>query len=169
MDVRGLVVSCMLNIVLSLAHNIKSGWKSIFEIFKIAAKDRNSDIIRESFTAVNKIVEGHLSHIHDHFYELIDCLVSFSKNYIEEISIGAINALQVCAHEYASGNMHTEVWFALLSGLANLVLDVRESIQSKALDTLFNILQFSDFTNEQWKTIYSGVIVPLFDDIQYCT
>lgn len=158
----------MLNIVLSLVHNIKSGWKSIFEIFKIAAKDSDAEIIKESFQAVSKIVENHLGYIHEHFFELIDCLVSFSKNYIEEISIGAINALQVCASEYSSGKLHTEVWFALLSGLANLVLDIREPIQNKALDTLFNILQFSEFDNEQWKTIYSGVLVPLFDDIQYC-
>jgi hypothetical protein len=85
------------------------------------------------------------------------------------VSINAINGLQVCAAEYASGNMQTEVWFALLSGLSGLALDTRESIQTKAIDTLFNILQFSEFTSEQWKTIYSGVIVPLFDDIQYQT
>jgi len=127
-EVKGLVVSCMLNIVLSLVHNIKSGWKSIFEIFKIAAKDQHADIIKESFQAVSKIVENHLTYTYEHFFELIDCLVSFSKNYIEEISIGAINALQVCASEYSTGKVNTEVWFALLSGLANLVLDVREPI-----------------------------------------
>ena len=168
-DVRSLVVTCILNLVLSQVHNIKSGWQSIFEILKHGSKDPNPIIITESFQAVSKLIDQNIAYVNEHLNDIIDCLVSLGKNSVTEISIQSIQFLGKCANSQDLSKTQDRIWFSLLKGLADLMLDMRETIQIQSLESLFQILNGTEFAQEQWKMVYSGILVPVFDDIQYCS
>jgi len=168
-DVRSLVVGCILNLVLAWVHNIKSGWSSILEILKLGSKDPNPIIISESFQTIQKLLEQSVSYVKGYVFEIIECLISLGRNWVTEISISAIKFLGEYTESLNLGSTQDWIWFALLKGLADLMLDLREPVQKQSLASLFHILNDTQFTPEQWKMIYSGILVPVFDDIQYCT
>ena len=59
------------------------------------------------------------------------------------------------------------LWFPLLSGLAALVLDRREELQKKGIETLYNILQtYNDrFSDKLWGDLFSVVLKSQLEDL----
>lgn len=92
-DVRSLVVRCILNLVLAVVHNIKSGWTSILEILKLGSKDPNPIIISESFQTIQKLLEQSIAPVKSYVFEIIECLISLGRNCVTEISVQAIQFL----------------------------------------------------------------------------
>jgi brefeldin A-inhibited guanine nucleotide-exchange protein len=41
--IRDMIVRCLANMIRARAHNIKSGWKSIFKVFTLAATDQDGN------------------------------------------------------------------------------------------------------------------------------
>jgi len=60
-------------------------------------------------------------------------------------------------------------WFLVLTGLSRLVSDPRTEVRSMALQTLFLILNAHGhvFTPQTWRTVFHGVLFPIFDDVRY--
>ena len=61
----------------------------------------------------------------------------------------------------------TNQWFPLLRALSALSSDNRKEVRNRALTGLFELLQNAEgWDRERWKVVFSGVIFPLFEDIQ---
>jgi len=165
------VLTCITNLVLAEAPNIKSGWRIIFNIFQLAAEDSSIDIIRKTFETLTKIFKNHFTQVKDNFPELAYCLKKFSKNFPEEV----INLF------YTSFDLleETQNIFALLSSLASILSDSRANIRKIATTGLFNLLnKIAEDKNlkstnylkespeeELWTKIFHVILKPIFDDL----
>ncbi|XP_015794593.1 brefeldin A-inhibited guanine nucleotide-exchange protein 1 [Tetranychus urticae] len=101
-DVRYLVVACIGQMVTSQAKNIKSGWKNIFSIFSLAAKEANQSIVELSFRKTSEIINVHYeNYFHlmiDSFQDAVKCLSEFACNQnFPDTGIEAISMIRTCA------------------------------------------------------------------------
>eukprot|EP01138_Halocafeteria_seosinensis_P008060 gb/GECG01008236.1/.p1 GENE.gb/GECG01008236.1/~~gb/GECG01008236.1/.p1 ORF type:complete len:1924 (+),score=268.60 gb/GECG01008236.1/:1-5772(+) len=64
---------------------------------------------------------------------------------------------------------HLRVWWPLLTGLAGITSDHRLPIRTRALNCLFGLLRRfgPGFSQSLWSLIFSGVLLPLFDDVRH--
>jgi len=51
-----MVVRCIAQMVNSHAHNIRSGWKNIFSVFRLAASDHDEGTVELAFQTTGKII-----------------------------------------------------------------------------------------------------------------
>jgi len=51
-----MVVRCVAQMVNSQAHNIRSGWKNIFSVFRLAASDHDEGTVELAFQTTGKII-----------------------------------------------------------------------------------------------------------------
>ena len=60
--IRELVVRCLTQVVRSTSRNIKSGWKNIFQVLNVAARDETDTVVVLAFDLVQKLVRTHTLH-----------------------------------------------------------------------------------------------------------
>ncbi|KAJ9461855.1 Brefeldin A-inhibited guanine nucleotide-exchange protein 3 [Diplonema papillatum] len=109
-EIRELIVRCVSQIVHGKARHVKSGWKSIFAVFALAAGDTNEQIIVLAFDAVNHICENYfaLVVVADAFVDAVNCMISFACNTLsQDIAKRSIVHLQECAESLVNG-VHTD-------------------------------------------------------------
>ena len=110
------------------AVNIKSGWKSLFGVFLIAASDNDESIVRLAFDTVTMIMRDYFQHICNGFFvDCVNCLIAYGNNrhfrdfrYAHRIpgllslpspltcsccSFKAIEQLGFCAEQLANGKI----------------------------------------------------------------
>ena len=113
-DVRELIIRCIGQMVLSNVGNIKSGWKSLFNIFKTAANDKSSSIVKFAFEIIEKIVREYFQHITETetstFTDCVECLIAFTRTNdhntsLDDVSLNAIAFLRYCALQLAEGTI----------------------------------------------------------------
>lgn len=116
--------------ILKKASNIKSGWKSIFNILSTAAQDTSKSVIQLGFKNLEKVIKDHFTLITDAFIDLVNCLIKFGSNQLnEEISQKSIEYLELCAKYLIKMDGQKKIWLCLLSGLSKIVYDSRSVIQ----------------------------------------
>lgn len=81
-EVKEMVIDCINNMVLAKADQIRSGWKTIFEVLTAAAKERSDSIVRKSFEMAVRIKNDYLGEVRaqDSFSDLVACFTEFAKN-----------------------------------------------------------------------------------------
>ncbi|KAJ3679015.1 hypothetical protein LUZ60_017026 [Juncus effusus] len=171
LEVRELIVRCISQMVLSRVNNIKSGWKSVFTVFTIAAADERKAIVLLAFETMEKIVRDYFPYITETetttFTDCVKCLITFtSSKFSSDTSLNAIAFIRFCADKLAEGGFSTDpdaqkdgadvnnngtlipgkddhvyFWVPLLDGLAKLTTDSRLTIRKGALEVLFDILK----------------------------
>ena len=111
-DVRELILRCIGQMVLSNVSNIKSGWRSLFQIFKTAADDESSSIVKYAFEIIENIVRESFQYITETdtttFTDCVECLIAFTKSKsdrLEDVSLNAIAFLRYCALQLAEGSI----------------------------------------------------------------
>ena len=69
-------------IIQSKGKNIRSGWKTIFNVFAAAASDKNDQIVSLSFECLKLISKERLKEVvmANNFLEFSQCLVNFARN-----------------------------------------------------------------------------------------
>lgn len=141
-------MDCLYLLIAKKAHNIKSGWKSIFTSLTIASEFANESIVKNGFNYTKTTIENYWTEIKNAFFiEAVNCLVAYANNALfKTISLEAIAMLRLCAKKLYGGeviilkvkddgvlftesNSHTKLWFPLLTGLAKTIshghIDVR--------------------------------------------
>jgi brefeldin A-inhibited guanine nucleotide-exchange protein len=71
---------------------------------------------------------------------------------------------------FTDAREHLRVWFPILTALSHLATDEScAEVQRNALDSLFDILNKygGKYSSKLWEIIYSGVLLPIFDEIKY--
>ncbi len=110
------------------AVNIRSGWKSLFTVFTIAASDTDGTapflrsaspqaapdrrpaaeaIVRLAFEIVAMIMKDYFHLICDGFFvECVNCLIAYGNNrHFRDFSFKAIESLGFCAEQLAGGHI----------------------------------------------------------------
>jgi brefeldin A-inhibited guanine nucleotide-exchange protein len=102
---RELIIRCVSQMIHARASNVKSGWKSIFAVFKVAAGDPEESIVALAFATVETIMKQFFTLIAESFFvECVSCLAAYGNNNLfKDIGLRAIASLQYCADQLASG------------------------------------------------------------------
>lgn len=103
--IRELVLTCVSQIVLARASNIKSGWKSVFAVLALAADDKAESIMNFGFQIVDSILRKYLGVIDDVFVDAVTGIAAYTRTTLStEVSLAAVNLLSGrCAKSLADG------------------------------------------------------------------
>lgn len=80
--VKELILRCLIQMIQARGENIRSGWRTMFGIFTVAARDPNESIVNMAYESVLKVYKSRFGVIitQGAFTDLIVCLTEFSKN-----------------------------------------------------------------------------------------
>lgn len=191
---RELVLTCVDQIVLARAANIKSGWKSIFSVLGLSADDSVESIMNFGFKICRSILDKYLGVYDEVFVDACIGISAFARG--TQSSPIALAAIDLLAKNFASiladgkafnksealangsgtpivftadKELHIGAWFPLLTGLASAMSDERENVRSAASDALFDVLTRygGRFAPSFWTLVFRGVLSPIFDDVKH--
>lgn len=182
-EIRELVLSCVSQIVLARAANIKSGWKSVFGVLSLAAEDKSEAIMNFGWQVVESVTRKYVGVLDDVFVDAVMGITAYVKSTLSTaISLAAVELLcGRCASAlyyddkegsgYFSGDNdgHIGQWFPLLTGLAGAIHDERDSIRHAANNGLYKVLseRGGQFAPSMWALVFRGVLSPMFDDVRH--
>ncbi|KAG9400518.1 Brefeldin A-inhibited guanine nucleotide-exchange protein 1 [Aphanomyces cochlioides] len=123
MEIRELVLSCVHNMILSRVDNIKSGWKTIWGVLRVAAEtfdptEKADRVVLMGFMLAKTIVDTHFDRVVTVFLDLIECVLAFalcgsteesSSRSLVEMSLDATNVLGLCLGYVASGRVIEQI------------------------------------------------------------
>lgn len=80
--VKDMVLRCLIQMIQARGDNIRSGWRTMFGVFTIAAKEPYESIVNLAFENVNQVFKSRFGIVISQgaFADLIVCLTEFSKN-----------------------------------------------------------------------------------------
>jgi brefeldin A-inhibited guanine nucleotide-exchange protein len=177
MEISDLVLRCIDMMVLACASNIRSGWRTIFNIFEVCSNHRSTEESESAFGIIERLMESWLDFLFQNDgVALMNCLVSFVGGSHTGLSLRALTHLRRCADKIAEGSASKTAsidgdagvfgsWWPLLFGLSTRVADHRIEVRIKALDTLDGILEVHGgiFSDQAWAVIFRGVLFPMID------
>ena len=95
--VKDMVLRCLIQMIQARGDNIRSGWKTMFGVFSIAAREQYEAIVNIAFDYTNQIYNTRFGVVisQGSFQDLIVCLTEFSKNLrFQKKSLQAIELLK---------------------------------------------------------------------------
>ena len=95
--VKDMVLRCLIQMIQARADNIRSGWKTMFGVFTVAAQDQHESIVNLAFDYTTLIYNSRFGIVISQgaFADLIVCLTHFSKNLkFQKKSLQAIETLK---------------------------------------------------------------------------
>jgi brefeldin A-inhibited guanine nucleotide-exchange protein len=104
-EIRELLLRCIDNLIMVRAHNIRSGWKSIFTVFSLAASSPDEGISQFAFDMADHLFRNHFDLLIFDFVDLVNCLLCFADGHHIHISLAAISHLQKAASLLAEGHV----------------------------------------------------------------
>ncbi|CAH0478919.1 unnamed protein product [Peronospora belbahrii] len=89
LETRELVLRCVENLVLARVDNIRSGWKTIWGVLRIAAETyapgSENRVVLLGFQIARGVLERHFDCIVDVFVDAVECLLAFAVCGCEEV------------------------------------------------------------------------------------
>ncbi|KAL8637731.1 MAG: hypothetical protein Q9228_005029 [Teloschistes exilis] len=95
--VKDMVLRCLIQMIQAQGKNIRSGWKTMFGVFTVAAREQYEAIVNLAFDHVTQIYNTRFGVIVSQaaFADLVVCLTEFSKNIrFQKKSLAAIETLR---------------------------------------------------------------------------
>ncbi|KAI9779209.1 MAG: guanine nucleotide exchange protein for ADP-robosylation factor [Candelina submexicana] len=95
--VKDMVLRCLIQMIQARGQNIRSGWKTMFGVFTVAAREQYESIVSLAFDNVNQIYNTRFDVVISQgaFADLVVCLTEFSKNSrFQKKSLQAIETLK---------------------------------------------------------------------------
>ena len=192
--IRDMVVRCIAQMVNSQANNIKSGWKNIFSVFRIAASDNDEYIIDLAFQTtshtINNIYEQNFHSMIDSFQDAVKCLSEFACNQnFPDTSMEAIRLIRTCARfvaeqphlfkdcnldDQSTGSLTSEKdrvwvrgWFPILFELSCIVSTCKLDVRTRALTVMFEITKSHglSFAQHWWQDLFQ-IVFRIFDNMK---
>lgn len=103
LEIKDLVLNCIDIMIRACASNIRSGWRSIFSIFSVAASQDSLDTASLAFDITENLIVNQFELLIYDFVELMNCLVAFSASKHTFLSLKAISYIGICANHLAQG------------------------------------------------------------------
>ncbi|KJZ79444.1 hypothetical protein HIM_00913 [Hirsutella minnesotensis 3608] len=95
--VKDLVLRCLIQMIQARGDNIRSGWRTMFGVFTVAAREHHEGIVTLAYENVNQVYRNKLGVViaQGAFTDLIVCLTEFSKNMrFQKKSLAALELLK---------------------------------------------------------------------------
>ena len=95
--VKDMVLRCLIQMIQARGENIRSGWKTMFGVFTVAAKEPYEAIVNLSYDHVSQVYNTRFGVVISQgaFADLIVCLTEFAKNLkFQKKSLAAIETLK---------------------------------------------------------------------------
>jgi len=96
-NVKDMVLRCLVQMIEARGENIRSGWKTIFGVFGVAAQEPYEALVDTAFTRVQQIYDSRFAVVISQgaFPDFIVCLTEFSKNLkFQKKALNAIETLK---------------------------------------------------------------------------
>ncbi|KAK5996987.1 Protein transport protein SEC7 [Cladobotryum mycophilum] len=94
--VKDMVLRCLIQMIQARGDNIRSGWRTMFGVFTVAAREPYESIVNLAYENVNQVYKDKFGVVISQgaFTDLIVCLTEFSKNLkFQKKSLGALELL----------------------------------------------------------------------------
>lgn len=104
-EIKELILRCLGIMIQACAPNIRSGWRSIFAIFEIAASHEKFEISNIAFDITERLMSNQFHLLIYDFVELMNCLVAFVAGSHSALSLAALAHLAKCAEHLAQGKV----------------------------------------------------------------
>lgn len=95
--VKDMVLRCLIQMIQARGENIRSGWKTMFGVFTVAAREPYESIVNLAYDHVTQVYNTRFGVVISQgaFADLVVCLTEFSKNLkFQKKSLAAIEALK---------------------------------------------------------------------------
>ncbi|KAG4254141.1 hypothetical protein FPRO06_11433 [Fusarium proliferatum] len=95
--VKDMVLRCLIQMIQARGDNIRSGWRTMFGVFTVAARDPHESIVTLAYENVNQVYKTKFGVVISQgaFTDLIVCLTEFSKNLkFQKKSLAALELLK---------------------------------------------------------------------------
>ncbi|KAB8337313.1 hypothetical protein FH972_021614 [Carpinus fangiana] len=188
-QVKEIVLHSIVQMIQARGDNIRSGWKTIFGVFTVAARERFEGVVNLAFENVLQIFNNRLGVVIQQgaFADLVVCLTEFSKNALfQKKSLQAIETLKgtipkmlktpECPLSIAptstsgvkqptSQTQEEQFWFPVLFAFHDVLMTGEDlEVRSRALNYLFDtLIKFGkQFPQEFWDTIWRQLLYPIF-------
>ncbi|WYZ44904.1 hypothetical protein EsH8_VIII_000220 [Colletotrichum jinshuiense] len=95
--VKDMVLRCLIQMIQARGDNIRSGWRTMFGVFTVAARESNESIVNLAYENVTQVYKTKFGVVISQgaFTDLIVCLTEFSKNMkFQKKSLQALESLK---------------------------------------------------------------------------
>ncbi|KAM0326645.1 hypothetical protein ACHAQA_006514 [Verticillium albo-atrum] len=95
--VKDMVLRCLIQMIQARGDNIRSGWRTMFGVFTVAAREQHESIVNLAYENVSQVYKTKFGVVISQgaFTDLIVCLTEFSKNMkYQKKSLQALEALK---------------------------------------------------------------------------
>ena len=177
-EIRELVIRCVSQMVLARVNNVKSGWKSMFMVFTIAASDDHKNIVLLAFETIEKIVRDYFPYITEtEITTFTDCVNAFLRFCALKLAEGGLTssknkdkekdgkpptsfAVGLDSPKFSDEHDQLFFWFPLLAGFSKLTFDPRPDVRKSALQVLFDTLRHHGhlFSSALWERVFESVL-----------
>ncbi|KAK2756807.1 guanine nucleotide exchange protein for ADP-robosylation factor [Arachnomyces sp. PD_36] len=194
--VKDMVLRCLIQMIQARGDNIRSGWKTMFGVFTVAAREPYEGIVNMAFDHVSQIYSTRFGVViaQGAFADLIVCLTEFSKNLkFQKKSLQAIETLKStipkmlrtpeCPLSQRTGNTNAapttkqlsrqsqeeQFWYPALIAFQDVLMTGDDlEVRSRALTYLFEILirYGGDFPPDFWDVLWRQLLYPIFVVLQ---
>ena len=103
-QIKDLVIRCLDIMIQACSVNIRSGWRSIFSIFELAAAEKY-EVAALAFEVTDRLIKTQFDLLIYDFVELMNCLVAFVASPHSLLSLSAISHVSTCALHLANGDV----------------------------------------------------------------
>lgn len=190
LEVKDMVLECINNMILARAGQIKSGWKTIFGVLTVAAKEKKESLVLKSYRMANLINKEYITvvRIQESFADLVCCFTELAKNErFQKVSLQSLDVLlrlinqianfsfkEILISEDDTSDQKTSVenenlvklWFPVLFAFYDIIMTGEElEVRSRALTYLFNVLHDYGkyFQNDFWDMVCAQLLFPIFN------
>lgn len=175
--VKDMVLQCLQQMVLAKSSHIKSGWKSMFLTFSVAAKQPYAHNVNMTFDIMKRILNENFEQVvqQDSFGNMVSCFSELAKNQkFQKPSLHAVELLKttigrVHKMQQENGNdtdeFYHKYWFPILFSLHDIIMNGEDlEVRSRALNYMFDALTEygHSFTDDFWDTICKQLLFPTF-------
>ena len=139
--VKELVLQCVQHIILARGNRIRSGWKTLIQVFTSAAADETDSVMSNAFSIVQRIVQDHLTSIteEDGLEDIITCLFCFAEEAtVVQIRVFAIQTLKLCLFNQLEASHEV-----ILPGLALRMIDSQHIVRQAAIEAFFDVVELN--------------------------
>ncbi|KAI0164616.1 Sec7-domain-containing protein [Xylariaceae sp. FL1272] len=187
--VKDMALRCLIQMIQARGENIRSGWRTMFGVFTVAARDPNEVIVNLAFENVTLVYKTRFGVVISQgaFTDLIVCLTEFSKNIrFQKRSLQAMETLKsiiprmLKTPECPLSSKHTVeksssrpkgtsleegYWFPILFAFHDVLMTGEDlEVRSNALNYFFEaLLRYGgDFPSEFWDILWRQQLYPIF-------
>ncbi|KAJ3273314.1 guanine nucleotide exchange protein for ADP-robosylation factor [Terramyces sp. JEL0728] len=178
--IKDMVLTCVNNLLMYKPANLKSGWKTIFDVLGLSANEKTESIVKLGFAITSTIQKDYLHFVSaQNFYpEFVSTLSKFCQNFkFPKINAQAVQALRSGAEIQSKPVVKSKAkeeegsdkqWMVTFSNMKNVILTCELEVRQSSLTNLFEIMFESgdEFTNDLWIQILKEIIMPLFDELK---